>query len=356
MWREGYPLSSRGRKPKRSWVLIFVIVVLGGMGYRYYRLQDSQEVAGAVEPSQVVTVQRGDLSRSVSSTGAITANRDLELAFDVNGRIKSVLVKTTQTVAQGEKLAELDSTKQELAYLSAKREFELAKFEAAPNVVKEKELALQVAEAELKATSLHAPFDGFVAAINVQEDEWANSGTTVLRLLDTSQLFLEVGVDEIDIRHVQVGQGATVTVDAYPELFLPGTVVEVGIVPDKQGQVVVFPVKIELDELDPRVRVGMSAEAKITVQKAENALIVPSEAITQGRGRTSVMMVVGDALKEVPVSTGLSDGFMTEIIEGLREGDKILVSNHQLYRSLQGGQSTPGRSGMFFQPAGGIRR
>ena len=60
-----------------------------------------------------------------------------------------------------------------------------------------------------------------MAAINVQEDEWANSGTTVLRLLDTSQLFLEVGVDEIDIRHVQVGQGATVTVDAYPELFLP---------------------------------------------------------------------------------------------------------------------------------------
>ena len=43
MWREGYPLSSRGRKPK-FWV-DFVIVVLGGMGYRYYRLQDSQEVA-----------------------------------------------------------------------------------------------------------------------------------------------------------------------------------------------------------------------------------------------------------------------------------------------------------------------
>ncbi len=343
----------------KQWGLVIAIVLaIAGIGYRHYSKNEPQEVANAIPRQTVITVGRGNLSKSVSSTGMITANRDLELAFDVGGRVKQVHVEATQTVEQGTILAELDRTRQELAYLSAKRELDLAKFEAAPSVLKEKELAFQVAKAELEATSLVAPFSGLIAGINVQKDEWVNSGATIMRMLDTSRLFLEVGVDEIDIRHVHIGQDALVSVDAYPELQLPGTVVEVGIVPDTQGQIVVFPVKIEVTEPDRRVRVGVTAEAEIVVQKAENVIVIPFEAVMQGRGRSSVALVNGDGLQMVPVVTGLSDGFSIEIVEGLEEGDEILISNPELYRSL-GGNSSPQRGGqMPFGPGfvGGVRR
>lgn len=343
----------------KQWSLLLAIVLaVVGIGYRYYWKSEPQEAANAIPKQSVIVVERGNLSKYVSSTGVITANRDLELAFDVAGRVKQVHVEATQTVEQGTILAELDSTRQELAYLSAKRELDLAKFEAAPSVLKEKELAFQVAKADLEATSLVAPFPGLVAGVGVQKDEWVNSGAAIMRILDTSRLFLEVGVDEIDIRHVHIGQDALVSIDAYPELQLPGTVVEVGIVPDTQGQIVVFPVRIEVTKPDHRVRVGMTAEAEIVVQKAENVIVIPLEAVMQGRGRSSVAVVKGDGLQTVPVVTGLSDGFSIEIVEGLEEGDEILISNPGLYRSLQG-NGGPQRGGQTpFGPGfvGGVRR
>ena len=358
MWKGGRRLKKHGRTTKPMILVLLVVLVMAGLGYRYYQSRRPREVAGTIPKQSVLTVGRGSLSKSVSSTGAITANRDLELAFDVGGRVKQVLAQTTQTVEQGTILAELDQTRQELAYLSAKRELELARFEAAPSVLKEKELAFRVAEADLQATSLTAPFTGFIAGVSVQEEEWVSSGTIIMRILDTSRLFLGVGVDEIDIRHVQIGQEAMISIDAYPELSLPGTVVEVGIVPDNQGQIVVFPVKIELTQLDPRVRVGMSAEAEIVVQRAENVIVVPLEAVTQGRGRSSVAVVQGETIQVVPVVTGLSDGFSIEIVEGLAEGDQILTSNPQLYRSLQGNDAGQRSPQTPFQPGyvGGMRR
>lgn len=334
-------MKSKGNKLVKTGFIIVIVIAILGLGFSYLRTRRTQNVAATMSAHREMMVQRGDLIRGVSSTGVIAAARDLELAFDVGGKVKSISAQTTDVIGEGAILAKLDDTRQRLAYLSAKRDLELAKFEAAPSVIREKELALQLAEADLEGTSLVAPFSGVVAEIGIQEEEWVNSGTPVMRILDTTRLFLEVGVDEVDIRYVQVGQKATISLDAYPELALPGTVVEVGIVPKQQGQIVVFPVRLELDRHDPRVRVGMSAEAEIVVEKAENVLVVPFEAVAEARGRSTVVKVTDAGFESVEVVTGLSDGFSIEIKQGLEEGDRILATNHELYSSLQrGNQST----------------
>ena len=342
-------------------LIALVVIALAGVGYNYLKTRKAEDAKATVPTRRELVVQRGNLTRGVSSVGSIAAARDLELAFDVGGKVKNVFIQPTERVERGAVLAQLDETRQELAYLSAKRDLEVARFEAAPNLIREKELELNLAEADLKGTSLIAPFSGVIAEIDIQEQEWVSSGAPVMRLLDMSRLFLEVGVDEVDIRHVQVGQSATISLDAYPELVLPGTVIEVGIVPEEQGQIVVFPVKIELDEHDPRVKVGMSAEAEIVVEKAEDALIIPFEAVIEAGARSMVTKVTDTGLERVEVVTGLSDGFSIEIKQGLNEGDRILASNYELYHSLQGdGQSTGRNPTSPFQatPAvrGGMRR
>ena len=348
-----------GKTLARIGLIVLIALIIAGLGYFYLRAKKAQDATATMPTRREIIVQRGDLTRAVSSTGTIAAARDLELAFDVGGKVKSINAQTTKMIEQGAILAQLDDTRQKLAYLSAKRDLEMARFDAAPSVVKEKELELELAEADLKATSLIAPFAGVVAEIRVQKEEWVNSGAAVMRLLDTSCLFLEVGVDEVDIRYIEVGQEATITLDAYPELILPGTVVEVGIVPQQQGQIVIFPVKIELDEHDSRVKVGMSAEAEIVVEKAEHALVIPFEAVMQARGRSTVVRVTDAGLESVEVVTGLSDGFSIEIKQGLNEGDRILASNHDLYHSLQGDNLSPQHNqSIRIQPSmgGGLRR
>ncbi|NLK08311.1 MAG: efflux RND transporter periplasmic adaptor subunit [Firmicutes bacterium] len=341
----------------KRWIVVLGIVLLvAGAGYRYYSVKKSDPPAHAIPRHSIVKVERGDLFQYVSSTGIVTANRDLELTFDVGGKVKWVNAAKTQTVEEGTVLVELDQTRQELAYLSAKREYELAKFDAAPTVLKEKELALQVAKADLEAATLSAPFTGLIAESSVQEDEWVSSGTPIMRLLDTSRLFLNVSVDEIDVRYVDIEQSALVSIDAYPEVQLLGRVVEIGIVPESQGQIVVFPVKIEIVDPDPRVRVGMSGEAEIVIQKAENAIIIPFEAVVEEQGTSSVNVVKGDDYETIQVITGLTDGFSVEIVEGLNEGDEILVGNPGLYRTLQGGSSQGRQAPLGSGFVGGVRR
>ena len=350
-------MSKKRRKFVKTGLIILIVIIAVSYGYRL-RTQRLEQAAAVLLAGREVVVTRGDLSRGVSSTGTIAAAQDLELAFDVGGKVKDVFVQATEKVEMGAVLAQLADTEQQMAYLSAKRDLELARFDAAPNVIKEKELQLQIAENNLKNTTLKAPFAGIVARVDIQPEEWVTSGTTVMRLLDTSRMFLNVGVDEVDIRYVEPGQEATITLDAYPELNLSGTVVEVGIVPEASGQVVIFPVKIEINDPDPRVRVGMSAEAEIVVEKAENVLIVPFEAVTSRDGKSIVARVTQEGVEPTEVVTGLSDGFLIEIKDGLKEGDRILASNYELYRTLQGGPAggPRGVGGVRVVQPGGVRR
>ncbi len=305
-------------------------VAVFGTAYAAYTAR-AADSAGNAAMQSAVAVQSRTMTKAISSTGKITPNHDLELTFDVAGKVRSVSAVTTQTVQEGEVLAEIVNSRQELAYSTATREYELAKIDSPARVVEEKELAWQLAKDEFEATVLKAPFAGTVADVKVEPGELVTTTTSVIRLIDSSRLYLEVSVDEVDIRHVEVGQQVAVTVDAHPDLSLQGTVVEIGIVPSESGDLVLFPVKVELKETDPRVRPGMSATAKITVDHVEDALAVPLDAVVEVDGSSVVSVVTADGVKPVPVETGISDGILIEIVSGLQKGDRILASNHQLY-------------------------
>ncbi len=197
-----------------------------------------------------------------------------------------------------------------------------------------KKLAVADAEAALAATELKAPFDGTVLQVNLNPGDQVASGVNVLTLANLANLEVLAAVDETTVRAVQKDQKAQITFDALPGQTLNGIVGDVPLQGTLQGGVTVYEVPISLQgrrqgPVHGALLVGMTANVKIATGEAQNALLVPTMALTKSNGMYQVL--VADQLnptaepQAVPVQVGLSDGTYTQITSGLNDGDQVVV-------------------------------
>jgi RND family efflux transporter MFP subunit len=191
--------------------------------------------------------------------------------------------------------------------------------------------ALEEAQKQLAEATITAPFDGLVGAIYVEEGDIipppTMAPTVVIYLIDPSNMELKAEVDEIDIPDVEPGQSAIIEVDALLEKQFEGTVASISPVPMIESGLVLYEVKIGFAvPPDSKVRVGMSATADIIVQQRENTLLVPERAIEHdSQGNPVVWVNLNGQIEERPVVIGISDGLQTEILDGLEEGEMVVV-------------------------------
>lgn len=231
--------------------------------------------------------------------------------------------------------------------------------------IQQKENALLDAQQNLADHYIRAPFDGIVASINIEKGESASSGKVIATLI-SKQKMAEITLDEIDAAKVKVGQKANITFDAIEDLNITGEVVEVDTLGQISHGVVSYGVKIALDAQDERIKPGMSLSANITTEAKQNTLLVPNSAVKQ-QGDTSYVQLVDkkvvtndtnntkslgvvippSAIKLQQVQVGLSNDTLTEIIDGLKEGDTVITrtitSNSSSKQSQQNkGSLNPG--------------
>lgn len=195
--------------------------------------------------------------------------------------------------------------------------------------VEQARLALEQARLNLEGAEIRAPFDGTVVAVGVKEGEMASSATPAITLADLSRFELRVTVDELDVGLVREGNPVTVTLDAYRDTPMSGTVIYVAPVPEAQQGVVSYPVRIELDlsTAPGPLRAGMTASAEIIVRTLEDVLIVPNRAISFDRttGAPTVLKLENGTPVPVEIAIGLRGKTHTEVVAGLQEGDVILI-------------------------------
>ena len=191
--------------------------------------------------------------------------------------------------------------------------------------------SLDQAQKQLDEAIITAPIAGVVASVSAEEGDIIPSPTMspqpVIYLIDPTSMELIVEVDEIDVPEIKVGQEAIIELDALPDVELAGIVTIIYPLPTEVGGVVLYDVKIELNvPEDSGIKVGMSASADIILANRSNVLLVPDRAITEDSdGRTIVNVIVNEQIEERLVEIGISDGFDTEIISGLREGEMVLI-------------------------------
>jgi HlyD family secretion protein len=192
---------------------------------------------------------------------------------------------------------------------------------------------IRVARVEQGRSVLYAPFDGTVAKIVGELGEYSTPSPPgvptppAIDLIDESCLYVKAPMDEIDAPKIAVGLPVRVSLDALPKQPLPGKVRRVApYVSAVEKQARTVDVEVDFDKPETgRLLVGYSADVEIVLSRRQNVLRVPTAALVEG-GRVMVLNADSGTLEERKVRTGVANWEFTEILEGLAEGDRIVIS------------------------------
>jgi HlyD family secretion protein len=208
----------------------------------------------------------------------------------------------------------------------------------------------------LNKTQITAPIDGVVSRLQVREGEMVvigiqnQPGTTLMTISDLSVIDAEVKVAEADVLRLQVGQPATVVLEAIPGRQFTGKVVEIGAsalpVVGTAAAAREFRVVVRLDAPDPSLRPGLTCDAEILTSERRNVLTAPLQAVVlrangtgpdgKPREQSGVFLVQEDRAKFTPVQTGIIGGLDIEV-GGLPAGSRVVTGPYQALRDLSDG-------------------
>lgn len=320
-------------------------------------------------PVRVFKVKPADFKDVLPVMGTVKGKTEIELKFEVNGIIKSISFREGAKIGRGDSIACLDPKDLELrvayaknklnsaqaGYNSLKKKLEVHKklFEAGAilkskleEVELESESAkfqaetakneLELTENELGKGCLYAVKDGVMGPRKKEEGEFVTPQDKIGSLLETGEVFVEVGVVERDIDKIKLGQNARVYVDAYPNVTFEGKIDN--IFPVVEGKSRTLTVKIKVSNPEGLLFSGMFARAEILIIELKNASMVPATAlIEKGKGVTLIPSIPKESIKEAEgrveegtielrkVNVGYVTSDYAQVKEGLKAGDLVVI-------------------------------
>ena len=234
------------------------------------------------------------------------------------GTIKSIYENAGDSVSRGGKMFRLDGE-----ILSAELYTQLEQRNDAVDDLKD------VLD-KLDDLSVKADIDGVISELALNKDQMVQEGAKLFSIESNKQVKIDVEIDELDIADIALGDEASVTFDAVPDKEFTASVVRINPVGVAANNVTNYTITLELNDAT-NVLLGMSADVDIVSDTAENALVIPIEAIQIIDGEKYVVFEgdVDEELMYTPathkVVTGLTDGVNIEVREGLSEGDRVAV-------------------------------
>lgn len=209
------------------------------------------------------------------------------------------------------------------------------------------QLKLADLQKQLSDCTVTAPRDGIISALPVEEGSYVAASGSVATVTDYSEMKIAVKIGEYDILGVNEGDSVIVSIDALDATY-DGTIRKIAKAATVSGGVSYFEAEVEI-EADEALRSGMSAEVKLIIDDVKKVVSVPSAAV-QSDNEGNYFVYIRDAENpknttpvQKSVTIGVSDGSYTQIVEGLLEGDAILVpktdSMALLMEEMSGGSS-----------------
>ena len=318
-----------------------------------------------------------DITTSVTATGTIEPVTSVTVGTQVSGIVSKLYVDYNSIVKAGDVIAELDRTnlmselssakaslnsaQSELDYQKANHEryktlhekglisaneyeqVRLSFIKAQQTLTNHKE-NVKKAQTNLGYATITSPIDGVVLSKAVEEGQTVassfNTPTLFTIAKDLTDMRVIANVDEADIGEVKEGQRVTFTVDAFPEDTFQGFVSQVRQEAAAESNVVTYEVVISAPNEDLKLKPGLTANVNIFTLEMKDILTIPNKAlrftpneamlsegetIQNAEGKTKVWVKEGSVLKAIPVKTGLTNGTLTQVFEGLASGTEIIT-------------------------------
>ncbi len=194
-----------------------------------------------------------------------------------------------------------------------------------PNDLAVAQARVLAAQATVQALTLTAPFEGDVLAVDYQPGDSAAVGQAAVVLANRSLLQVDADVDESDIGQVKVGNPVSMTLEALPDVTLSGRVVWINGGGAAVQGLVKYTVRIDIAGNDPRVLLGMTANASIVTNTQVGALAVPLDAVQLDQAGEYVNRVKGDVVERVKVTSGQTEGDVVVVTGDLQPGDLVQI-------------------------------
>jgi HlyD family secretion protein len=211
-----------------------------------------------------------------------------------------------------------------------------AKIEEARAQVAQAQAAGERADEELANSTIRAPIAGTVLTRDVELGSPVSSilnlganATLVMTLGDIQQVFVRGKVDEADIGFVRLGMSARITTESFRDKVFTGKVTQISPIGVEKDNVTTFEVEVSIENPGQELKANMTANAEVILEERANALIIPEAAVTYDDAKAAFVEVADPGAergrRKVPVKLGIGNGTRTQVIEGLKAGDKVVL-------------------------------
>ncbi|HTN05474.1 efflux RND transporter periplasmic adaptor subunit [Agriterribacter sp.] len=293
---------------------------------------------------KVATAEQKSVNMDFTANGNFTPVQQLNFASETAGRVIHVLVKEGEKVKKGQTLAVIKTDGLHVDLQSAEEQYQNAlrdknRFENAfktGGVTRQqldqaeltlKNAAFRVAQAKIKITdaNIRASINGTINRRFIEPGAVLNPGTQLFELVDVSKLKLKVQVNEAQVAQLKTGDRVQVKVSVFPNKVFEGVI---GFIAAKSDDALNFPVEIEMtNTTGAGVKAGMFATAMFHFPAAATSLVIPRTAFTGSVSSNQVFVLTNEGTARLQqVVAGRITGNEVEILSGLREGDKVIIS------------------------------
>jgi HlyD family secretion protein len=302
---------------------------------------DEQEIQAQV------AAQRAQLAAAEANVGTFEANIEQD---KVNAEAPD-LPMYKQTLDRNQQMAKegvvsqqaLDNANKDYLAALNKRDgsraqigVDTAKLKQAKAQVMESQASLKQLEEQLSYTTIVAPMDGVILSRDVEVGAAVSSilvlgstATLVMTEGDTTQVYVQGKVDEADIAHVYMNQPARIKVESFRDRIFNGKVTKIAPLGVEKDNVTTFEVRVSIDNPGGELKANMTANAEILLDEHKGVLTVPENAVSYDGQKNASVEIPDKSLKEgkrkVPVKVGLSNGSVTEVLSGLKEGEQVVL-------------------------------
>ncbi|MBN2406085.1 MAG: efflux RND transporter periplasmic adaptor subunit [Elusimicrobia bacterium] len=305
------------RKYQKMILVSYIAILLPLTGYSIYRqktapkeVEKKEEEAQPLPMVKVFKVEREDFKEILEAMGTVKGTSEIDLKFEISGKIASFNFREGDQVARGEIIVSLDSedVMTRLRYAKSKLQSVVAKYDAAKEklgvyrelyqmgaIIKTKinEMELSVdslksevdsareevalAQSQIDKTVVPAPEDGVMGTRLVEVGDFVTPNDVVGTFLEVKSVFVEMGVIEKNIEKVALNQKVKVMVDAYPDDIFWGEIFNISKM--VRGKTRTLPVKVRISNPKQRLYSGMFAECEIYLTEIKEALVVPTASV-----------------------------------------------------------------------------
>lgn len=296
-----------------------------------------------VIPVRVVEIKRANLAEDFSASGTFKPYKSLALISEVQGKITQLNYKDGDAVQEGAVVLTIDNEalqiQLDIAKVNVKKaESDLTRLknllgaggvtqqqiDDAQNGIDNLKSQIRSLEKQMRNTQVKAPIAGTITGKTVEKGGFLAPAMKILDIVNIGRLKMQVYLTEEEVFQVKKGQQIELVADLYPDARLKGTVAFIDVQADNSKR---FLIEIELNNpANSPLKAGMNGRAFFSTGKQVDILALPRECIVGSVRDAQVFLVEGSQVVRKPVRLGRIFGDVVEIMEGLSEGDVVVIS------------------------------